>query len=68
MFFFFFGNVNQEVLTVLKHDATNCPLCKSPASLVEYDNVLWVFSVAPMFVLSTSSFALMVEHLFNFKS
>lgn len=45
MFFFFFGGVTQEVQTVLKSESNICPLCKSPASVVEYDNVLRLFFV-----------------------
>lgn len=45
VFFFFFGGVTQEVHTVLKEEAAVCPVCKSPASLVEYDNVVRVFFV-----------------------
>ncbi|KAG0556994.1 hypothetical protein KC19_11G093900 [Ceratodon purpureus] len=45
VFFFFVGGLTQEVRTVLKNETEICPVCKSPASLVEYDNVLRMFFV-----------------------
>lgn len=45
VFFFFFGGVTQEVQTVLKSEAAVCPVCASPASLVEYDNVFRLFFI-----------------------
>ncbi|XP_024403582.1 uncharacterized protein [Physcomitrium patens] len=43
VFFFLFGGLTQEVKNVIKSRAATCPICTSPADLVEYDNVLRLF-------------------------
>ncbi|KAK9079901.1 hypothetical protein SSX86_001575 [Deinandra increscens subsp. villosa] len=45
MFFFFVGGVTQEVRQVLKQEAGRCINCRSPADLVDINNVLKLFFV-----------------------
>ncbi|XP_023750916.1 uncharacterized protein LOC111899287 [Lactuca sativa] len=45
MFLFFVGGVTREVRQVLKQEAGRCINCRSPADLVDTNNVLKLFFV-----------------------